>query len=159
MTPEHWRPVVGFEGRYEVSDLGGVRNCRTGKGLRPGRSANGYLSVALGRKSKLVQHLVAGAFIGPRPPGMLVCHNDGSRTNNRAANLRYDTYAGNSADTERHGTRMRGERYSTAKLTDDSAREIRRLRGIVPQSALAERFGVSPAAVQAVHDGRTWKHV
>jgi hypothetical protein len=74
-------------------------------------------------------------------------------------NLTYGTPAENQADASRHGTRARGMRYSSAKLTDAAAREIRRLKGVVPQSELARRYNVSPAAVQAVHDGRTWTHV
>lgn len=177
---EVWRAVPGFEGAYEVSDQGRVRSlsrvitCVSARGrayqypvrgrtLRPGKASNGYLTVSLqrdgDRRSYLVQELVLLAFVGPRPKGCHICHNDGTRGNNWLTNLRYDTPAANSADADRHGTRIRGERYSTAKLTDDAVREIRRLHYKVPQSVLAERFGVSASAVQAVHDRRTWRHV
>lgn len=78
-THETWRPVVGHEGSYEVSDQGNVRSLdRTtirnghvhklrGKVLVPVRASEyGYLRVSLGRgKPQFVHRLVAAAFIGP----------------------------------------------------------------------------------------------
>lgn len=174
---EEWRAVVGYEGRYEVSDHGRVRSldrlvrispsqqsrcghltALAGRTLRPGRSSNGYLTVNIDGESRLVQHLVAKAFIGSRPSDALVLHGDGDRTNNRLKNLRYGTYADNHADMVAHGTRVRGSAYGSAKLHEWTASVVRALRGVWPQSQLAMLFDVSPAAIQAVHDGRTWLH-
>lgn len=174
---EVWKPVVGHEGAYEVSDQGRVRSldrdirlapshqapsgCTIhirGRTLRPGLSSNGYLTVAIERESVMVQHLVAAAFIGPRPEGLLVLHGDGCRTNNAATNLRYGTYAENAADAAEHGTRTRGSSYRSAKLDEWTAGVVRALKGMWSQADLAMLFQVSPAAVQAVHDGRTWTH-
>jgi hypothetical protein len=65
--------------------------------LRPGTyKSNGYKYVTLyykGRgKTRRVHTLVAEAFIGPRPDGMEVCHGNGTPTDNRAENLRWDTH-------------------------------------------------------------------
>lgn len=174
---EVWKAVVGREGEYEVSDLGRVRSldrrvrlspsrqapngCTifvAGKTLQPGLSSNGYLTVSIGGESIPVQHLVAGAFLGSRPEGLLVLHNDGCRTNNAASNLRYGTAAENAADSVKHGTRVRGSKYRSAKLHEWTAAVVRALKGHWPQSDLAMLFDVSPAAIQAVHDGRTWTH-
>lgn len=108
---EVWRPIVGFEGRYEVSSFGRVRGLPrvvhftskwgtaasyfiNGGIIKPRSIKGGYLGVCLcqdGQNWKHIAHLVAAAFIGPRPPGNDVCHNDGNCTNNHADNLRYDT--------------------------------------------------------------------
>lgn len=117
MTTEEWRPVVGYEGYYEVSNIGRVRSTtrldnrgrqKTGRVLRAGIAANGYLLVSLWRdgvaSSRTVHSLVAEAFIGPRPQGMDVCHADGDRLNPVVTNLRYDTRAANLADARVHGT-------------------------------------------------------
>lgn len=118
---ETWRPVVGYEGRYEVSDQGRVRSLdrvihymrngdpRTqrwpGRLLSPSRNNRGYPQVSLGyNRTHLVHWLVAAAFIGPRPDGLVVCHNNGDQTDNRPENLRYDTLSGNMQDSVRHGT-------------------------------------------------------
>jgi hypothetical protein len=112
--PERWLPVVGYEGLYEVSDFGRVRSLprpgtqRGGRILKLPPNSGGYPVVSLSRANRHVTRpvhvLVAAAFLGPRPNGMQVCHNDGHRTNAVLANLRYDTPGGNSQDMIRHGT-------------------------------------------------------
>jgi len=130
-----------------------------GKVLSPGIASNGYPTVQLCGATHTVHSIVLRTFVGPAPDGCECRHRDGDRLNSRLANLHWGTRAENVADMAAHGTRVRGEAYTTAKLTDDAVRKIRRLRGRVPQSLLAEIFDVSPAAIQAVHDGRTWTHV
>ena len=156
---EIWKLVVGHAG-YEVSNLGRVRSSVRGgvRVLRPGIASNGYGTVSLRGQTRTVHSLVADAFIGVRPVGMEVRHLDGDRRNSVLVNLCYGTRAENAADSDRHGTRVRGSRYRSAKLNEAKAREIRRLKGVVSQSALAKAYNVSPAAIQAVHDGRTWTH-
>lgn len=116
---EEWRPIPGWEGFYEVSDLGRVRGIeRVSSGrrqksrvLKPtGPVGNTkYLFVRLRRKGKTdykpVHHFVLVAFAGPRPLGKEACHNDGDPTNNCATNLRWDTHTANMQDQVRHGTR------------------------------------------------------
>jgi hypothetical protein len=177
---EIWKPVVGYAAFYEVSDQGRVRSLdrttRThyksglvsrhfyaGRNLKPGLSSNGYRTVSLNRRGKrasfCVQYLVLAAFVGPRKKAEVIRHLDGVRENNQLSNLAWGTAKENAADALRHGTRLQGEDYLTAKLTNMAARTIRRLHYVVPQSELAKIFNVSPAAIQAVHDGRTWTHV
>ena len=86
MSAEEWRDIPGFEGEYQVSDLGRVRSIDRiveqdsrwgvirrrlqGKVLSPHLEKSGYLGVQLGRRKKQrVHELVAAAFIGPRSPG------------------------------------------------------------------------------------------
>lgn len=174
---EEWRAVVGFEGQYEVSNFGNVRSLdrwvytkpskmapngynsfRPGKNIIPGLSGNGYLTINIKGKSKCVQYLVAEAFIGPRPTGKYVLHGDGCRTNNNAKNLRYGTAKENSKDAENHGTKIQGSKYANAKLSEETAPVALAMKGVWPQSKLAKFFNVSPAAIQAIHDRRTWTH-
>jgi HNH endonuclease/NUMOD4 motif len=121
---ENWLPVPGYEGLYEASDQGRVRsldrmvgNCHgslsriRGKILSPApHCRNGYPMVCLNRNGSreptTVHRIVAAAFLGPRPGGMEVCHNDGDASNNRVENLRYDTRSENIRDTWRHGRRV-----------------------------------------------------
>lgn len=121
-TIERWKPVKGYEGIYEVSNHGRVRSVdRTvnysdgrvhrykGKVLSAGLSKRGgYPLVSLYTQGKnqmrYVHTLVAEAFIGTRPEGTEVCHNDGDPTNNHVDNLRYGTSSDNELDKVRHGT-------------------------------------------------------
>jgi hypothetical protein len=120
---ERWLPVVGFEGEYEVSDLGRVRSLdrtaryvrrdqysgrdleifRSHKGriLRPGKKQSGHVSVVLGRTeaggagSKDVHVLVLEAFVGRRPQGHECCHENDVADDNRLENLSWGTRSKN----------------------------------------------------------------
>lgn len=115
MMEEVWKPIPEFEG-YEVSNQGRVRSYYLfGPGsrvankpqriLKPTLSKDGYLVVGLRGKITPIHKVVALAFIGPYPDGMEVCHNNGQHTDNRLANLRYDTHYNNMVDFTRHNKR------------------------------------------------------
>lgn len=132
---EVWKPVVGYEGKYEVSDQGGVRSLdrswlqrgrcgrnhtrqQPGKTLRPGPSKkSGHLSVVLGRgNTRHVHVLVLEVFVGPRPPSGEGRHLDGKPSNNRLSNLAWGTKGENMEDRARHGN---------YKITSTQVSEIR----------------------------------
>lgn len=112
-TDERWLPVVGYEGSYEVSDLGRIvslpkssRHCRAV--LRPRvEHGKGYRIIAFSAGGRQYKHrlhvVVARAFLGPRPESAVIRHLDGDPSNNALTNLRYGTAAENMADTIRHG--------------------------------------------------------
>ena len=110
---EEWRPVVGYEGLYEVSNLGEVRSLprvmksrhgsgmgyhMKGKVLKKIDSPNGYYFVPLGKgKSGFVHRLVLEAFV-PNPEGKPCCdHIDANRHNNNVSNLRWATFSENNS--------------------------------------------------------------
>lgn len=116
MGDETWLPVAGYEGSYEVSDLGRIRSidrrdrqgrmCR-GLVLKLRADRDGYLTFHTGRPRRVlrVHRLVLLAFQGPAPEGATeVRHVDGDPANNHLANLRWGTSAENKADQVRHGT-------------------------------------------------------
>jgi len=106
---EIWKDVPGYEGRYQVSDLGNVRSVDRyvdcgyggrrrykGKALHPGARPSGHTTVALGkRNSASVHRLVMLAFVGPCPAGHEVLHDDHNPANNALTNLRYGTRSEN----------------------------------------------------------------
>jgi NUMOD4 motif/HNH endonuclease len=110
---EEWRPVVGWEGFYEVSSAGRVRSIprasRTrGVVLKPSRSGtNKYPHVDLWadgeNETRTVHSLVAEAFVGQRTDGTEVRHLDGDDSNCQRSNLAYGTSSENSYDITRHG--------------------------------------------------------
>jgi len=166
---EEWRPVVGYEGLYEVSSHGRVRTLGGGKARTHGRilratsGTTGYLRVALSAanvaRTRKVHRLVAEAFLGAPPPRAYVLHHDGNPQNNRVENLRYGDARQNLADAIRHGAwePARGENAGKAKLTADIVRAIRQS----PENAatLARRYGVDAKTAWEAKHGRTWRHV
>jgi hypothetical protein len=117
---EQWLPVIGFEGLYEVSNIGrvrsidrvnvnrlGVRRILKGKMLKLSSDGEGYAQVGLlrcGKETKArVHRLVANAFIA-NPEGLpLVDHRDRNRGRNGEGNLRWATYAQNRANSRQTG--------------------------------------------------------
>ena len=122
---EVWKPVVGYEGLYEVSDIGNVRGKRGL--LKPQPRQHGYISVWLyGRyrsakragKQFSVHRLVAEAFV-QNPNGYTeVNHKDECKTNNRAENLEWVSHQQNSS----FGTR--GARIGRANTNGKRSKPI-----------------------------------
>lgn len=71
--------------------------------------------------------------------------------------MRWATRAENLADKLIHGTHDRGEKSTSAKLTDAQAREIIALKGKEKQALIASRFGVSFQLVSRIQSGKAWK--
>lgn len=178
---EQWRPVVGYEGFYEVSDQGRVRSVdRTilkrdgityllrGRVLRQGITPSGYPKVLPSRDgvqvTLAVHGLVLEAFTGPRPEGMEACHNDGNPLNNKLVNLRWDTPVANHRDRLKHGTLFRGGQHPCAKLTDTDAMNIieefhQNRKRRKNAEIIAERYGISCFTVYEIAMGRKRKHL
>jgi hypothetical protein len=172
---ETWKDVPGYEGIYQVSDLGQIkrvggwtdgRRIRTRRMRRFDLSDNGYLRITLHRdrrKLRLPVHLVVlSAFVGPLPFGYQGNHKNGIRSDNRLENLEYVTPSQNHQHSLKvlgrelpHGTDHWG-----AKLTVADVLEIRRLRksGVMAKD-IAPRFGIADSAVSTISRGVAWKHV
>lgn len=113
---ESWLPVVGYEDRYEISDLGRLRRIKRGPNTRIGfvkvatlKKQTGYLCYGLNdANGRPVQHtahsLVARAFLGPPPtPEHEVNHIDGVKVNNVRDNLEWATAQQNIQHSHRLG--------------------------------------------------------
>jgi NUMOD4 motif-containing protein/HNH endonuclease len=158
--PETWKPVVGYEGLYMVSDLGNVRSLRRssrprlrGDLLSPGMSAkSGRFKVALCRDSKqktvYVHRLVLEAFVGPCPEGCEALHGPRGPLVNSLDNLSWGTRSQNQGpDMLRDGTSRRGKPRKL-KFTEAMVLECRRRYAAgEAQLALAAEFSVSPSAM------------
>ena len=112
---EQWKVVRGHR-NYEVSNMGRVRNVKTGRILKPFNSGNGYLLIDLGRNYRVKLHrLVALMFCGPRRGRPVVNHKNRDRHDNRACNLEWVTYAENT----RHW-----QEFENNKLAQMRARDV-----------------------------------
>lgn len=95
---ETWKPIAGYEGRYEVSDLGNVASLKFARGssrrlLKQSTNTWGYSQVTLSRdkekRNKTVHRLVAEAFIENPNQYKQINHVDENKRNNRADNLEW----------------------------------------------------------------------
>ena len=164
---------------YKVDSLGSVYSYRkpygpgrwieseTPKKLRPCIDKNGQPRVILmkdgKRKNMCVSYLVISTFLGDRPDGMFVCHNNGIPGDNRIGNLRYDTPLNNSADRKNHNTSFgaKGENHGIAKLNDQKVKLARLLFTQFGwgNKKICSLLGVSAGAMYAVLKNITWKHI
>ena len=154
---EVWKAIPGYEDKYQVSTMGRVRRLPHGKVLRPGRSSNGYLTVAFWEngqhKSRLIQELVLLTFVGPRPKGNYIRHLDDNRANNKLENLCYGTPLENYLDVYRLGG-------THGKLTAENVRDIRRkLAEGFSTSEIAARYNVCERVIRNIRAGRTCRWV
>jgi hypothetical protein len=161
---ENWLPIEGYEGLYEVSNQGRVRSlprpCTPGGIIATSIKDGGRPQVSLykhnKRRHKLVSVLVAEAFIGPRN-GRMVLHWDDTPTNNTPGNLRYGGRKDNLDDAIRNGRIRRGARHGMAKLSPKDVVEIRKLLLTkMPQSKIAEIYGVTRSTVLGIHLKKNW---
>lgn len=177
---EIWKPVVGWAGLYEVSNMGRVKSLertvfvphhsfvgpatKTYKERLRRCGGRGYSLISLQCGPRLeninLHILVLTAFVRAPRPGEVCRHLDGDKRNNTLANLRWGTVAENMADAVRHGTKGKGELAGNAKLTDSQVREIRALaiRGVT-SAEIARRYGVARVTISAIRTGRNWSHV
>lgn len=119
---EQWRDVIGYEGYYQVSNLGRVRSVdrvvrhsRGGTRKLKGKilrlspmDGGGHLAVHLCKKGTRldigVHRLVAAAWIGPRPIGQQVRHGSNGVSDNSVSNLCYGSCQEDCLDKRRDGT-------------------------------------------------------
>ncbi len=171
---EQWKPVSITKGgvRYEASNHGRIRSvgfeCPCGRKHR-GRILKqrvvcakglfkGHLYVTIDRP-RGVHTLVADAFLGPRPRGLVVCHNNGDSFDNRPENLRYDSQKENIRDTIRHGSARIGAKNHGSRL---SAGEVDRVKDLLASgcmpAVIAKWLGIGRKRIVDIKLGHAWKH-
>ena len=110
VVEEIWKPT--HYQNYDASNLGRIRGPR--KILTPYLGTRGYLTCRIycnGPATELVHILVAFAFCGPRPDGLVVNHKDGVKANNVPGNLEYITDLENHRHASRLGLKATGLRH------------------------------------------------
>jgi hypothetical protein len=137
---------------------------KAGRIRKQGSTKAGYKIIILARNggyvASSVHRLVAKTFLGNPPSGMVVCHNNGNKIDNRVVNLRYATSSENAHDKIKHGTHRRGETVGTSKLKDSDAIEIIKLaRAGTKHKIIAQRFGITADYVSEIATGksRAWQ--
>jgi hypothetical protein len=122
------------------------------------RYGNGYGAATRegheGRTTTASRLVCIAAHGAPPFPRAEAAHSCGNKWCVNPGHLRWATHRENEADKIAHGTRLRGERSGTAKLTEAQVREIRALEGLATKSNIAARFGLHPEYVPLI-----WRRV
>lgn len=176
---EKWKAIEGYEGRYEISNLGKVKSLpkRKGKGrgyIRPtqmmtlAKDKNGYYVIGLRkyRQKKCllkVHRLVAKAFI-PNPENKpQINHKNGVKDDNKVGNLEWVTSGENCRHAYKTGLQQKrkGEQSGFSKLKEYQVRKIRQIykEGNITQKELGKVFGICQAQIWRIIHKKRWSHI
>lgn len=118
MEEEVWRDIKGYEGLYQVSDLGRVKSFQRNGRILKTYIRNKYLNLGICRggimKKYQVHQLVAIEFLGHIPNGLtlVVDHVNGNKLDNRASNLRIVTHRDNTTTCFRQNNNSLSSKYT-----------------------------------------------
>lgn len=161
---------MGFEGIYEVSDLGNVRSSTTrrntykGRVLKP-KVRGGYLRFGLTNLEGKTRwftgsRLVAQHFIPNPEDKPHVNHKDGNKKNNAVPNLEWATESENVQHAHDTGLNLRGEQRHLSKLKKEDIPIIRALLAEgYSGDYIARQFGVSGVTIYSIKNKKSWKWV
>jgi len=180
IVDEIWKDISGYEGCYQVSNLGRVRSCDRytshktgtqfvrGQLLKPWMNDKGYFYVQLHKDSKgkkeKVHRLVAFAFVDGFFEGSQVNHIDGVKINNQASNLEFCTASKNMYHSYSMGLQpvrnVKGERHPSAKLTTQDVLAIReRISNGDRRSDIAKDYPVTVDTIHSIAARHIWSHI
>lgn len=170
---ENWKPIVGYENVYSVSDMGRVRRdlqckgARAGKILAASKSKAGYPTINPKfrnvRATFNVHELVLTTFVGPRPKGCCCNHKDGNKANNWIENLEWVTHSENHKHSFRELARIRPSQNPKPRifLKPIDVIAIRRIydNGTATVRDMSRIFGVPEGSLRNICLRRRWQNL
>ena len=165
---EDFRPILGYEGHYEINSEGVVvslyKNKRTVVKSRLAKDGYRIITLSVNKQKfhRRVHRLVWEAFNGKIPEKLYVVH--GKNTNRCDCQLEVlslGTPSDNAGrDRSRDGTLNIGSKNGQTKLSVEQVKYIKqRLLDNVGTCTLVKLFDVTEATIRAIKTGKTWSHV
>lgn len=167
---EIWKDVKGYEGLYQVSNLGKVKSLPKVGSVKENILKNfikdqGYLAVTVSkndkRKTYLNHRLLAISFI-PNPENKLeVNHKNGIKDDNRVDNLEWCTHSENIKHAYDNNLLIsrKGESHHNTKLSDQNISEILNNYSSKSQLELSKIYKVSRRQINNIINKKSWKHI
>ena len=166
---EVWKDVKGFEGLYQVSNIGNVKRLISQRVFAErliGRTIDryGYVKRVLskdGKNNHFTEHrLVAIAFISNPDDKATVNHINGIKTDNRVENLEWNTNKENKQHAVINGiTNKKGIKHNMCKLTEEQVYEIRKIGFSQTRMSLSKKYGVSRTHILRLIKNEGWEHI
>lgn len=176
---EIWKDIVGYEGYYQVSNLGRVKSLdrysttkrgviknTKGKILSLSLKKEGYLSVMLcvnSDKHRFNAHRLLAITFLPNPLNLPeVNHKNGIKSDNTIENLEWVTKSENSLHAIKNGLIFIGEKSTSSKLTEKKVLALRRLYRINPnfnKSEISKKLSVKDSTIHKIIRNQRWKHL
>jgi len=161
-----WKDIKGFEGMYQASTCGHIRNSRTGHIMSPCLNRKGYPQTSLWKNkkghSKTIHRHVAETFI-PNPENKpQVNHIDGNKLNNNIDNLEWNTSNENIQHAYDNGLILKptGTRNGRCTIKKEDALKIKRLLlEDYKHQEIADIIGTTKHVVSNIKKGRSWAHL
>lgn len=160
---EKWKDIQGFEGLYQVSDLGRVKSLRSNKVLKECFDAQLYPFVNLyGIRKRVarIHRLVAESFLPADHFRNEVNHKDGNKSNNRVINLEWSTRLENQRHAKSNGLNAIGEKHGNSKLNESIVIRMRRMKkdGLSYRN-ISEALNIPVSTIKQVVLRINWRHV
>lgn len=162
---EVWKPCIGWEKYYNISNYGRMFNIRKNKICPTYPDKDGYVIIHLqtenhnDKYNMKVHRAVAQAFI-PNPENKpQVNHKDGNKQNNHIDNLEFCTGKENMQHAVLIGLSPTGEKCYNSKLKEKDVLEIRNLGEKMTNAQISKIYNIHPSNVGDIIKRRTWKHI
>lgn len=182
MEEEIWKDIPGYEGYYQVSNMGRVKSLdrtmiiehpiggqrtvlRKGKILKNKVNNHGKNMVSLSKNNKIkesnVSRLVLLAFTGMPNKDQECCHRNDIQTDDTLSNLYWGTRKENIIDKERNNKQPRGSNVGTSKLKEGEVYLIKKLLNTKKYTSvfIAKMFKVDRTTINKIKRNLNWKHI
>lgn len=173
---EEWRPVIDFDGYYEISNFGRVKRLQRSTPhfmggvrvlkemiLKQNINSLGYIVIELTVNEKQIRtgvhRLVAFSFLKKDDDRNFVNHKNGIKWDNTLGNLEWCTHQENEIHARETGLKKTpfGEDCVHSILTNKTALEVYLSNGKYKE--IGEKYGIVESEVCAIKRGRRWSHV
>jgi hypothetical protein len=175
---EVWKDIKGYEGHYQISNLGRVKSLsRAVKSrvgvfgtkkeiiLKPFKNGDGYLKYKLcinGKEKSVISHrLVANEFLENPLNKPQVNHKNGIKDDNRVDNLEWVTSSENVIHSLANNLKIpqKGSEHGMSKLTEKEVLEIRAIGRTKTLKEVGKIYNVDMSLVSMILLNKIWNHV
>jgi len=166
MKNETWKPLVGYESIYLVSNFGNIYSYYSNKVIKPQKNNHYYYITACNgssRKNIVIHRAVAMTFI-PNPLNLpQVNHKDGNKLNNNLNNLEWCTPSQNSIHAYKNNLRQAKMGVESNFCTKLNSFHVTRIRDFiskgVKQSYIAKLYNCHINTICDIGRRKIWKHI